>query len=174
MKFDIVLDGKTFQTELGIGKKLVVYIDNTGFQIESERAANGVLIHIGGKEYLVQFNGRQISVNGNKHDVDVMGLRRGRPSWTHQTDDGDGIGMGPAAHGHPSAAGSIHPPMPGLVASINVKVGDAVKAGEPLLVLEAMKMQNEIPSNMDGKVLEINVSEGDLVETKDVLVVIEK
>ena len=53
-----------------------------------------------------------------------------------------------------------------------VKEGDSVKIGSSILVLEAMKMQNEIVSNTDGVVREIRVSEGDLVESKDVLVVI--
>ena len=68
--------------------------------------------------------------------------------------------------------GIIHPPMPGRVISIKVKEGDSVKIGSPLLVLEAMKMQNEVISNLDGVVREIRVSEGDLVESGDVLVVI--
>jgi len=62
--------------------------------------------------------------------------------------------------------------MPGRVISIKVKEGDSVKIGSPLLVLEAMKMQNEVISNLDGVVREIRVSEGDLVESGDVLVVI--
>ena len=68
--------------------------------------------------------------------------------------------------------GMIHPPMPGRVISIKVKEGDSVKMGSPLLVLEAMKMQNEIVSNIDGVVREIRVSEGDLVESSEVLIVI--
>ena len=62
--------------------------------------------------------------------------------------------------------------MPGRVVSIKVKEGDSVKTGSPILVLEAMKMQNEVISNIDGVVREIRVSEGDLVESGDVLVVI--
>jgi biotin carboxyl carrier protein len=67
----------------------------------------------------------------------------------------------------------ITAPMPGLVVRVMVKEGDEVKAGQGLLVLEAMKMQNEIPSPGAGTVKEIPVEQGKTVMTGDVLVVIE-
>jgi biotin carboxyl carrier protein len=72
-----------------------------------------------------------------------------------------------------SKEGMVHPPMPGRVISIKVKVGDSVKVGSPLMVLEAMKMQNEIASPREGKVVEIRTSEGSLVDVGDVLVLIQ-
>jgi biotin carboxyl carrier protein len=64
-------------------------------------------------------------------------------------------------------------PMPGTIVSVNVKVGDSVKAGDILLVLESMKIQNEIPSPKDGKIKEVLVAEGKYVKRREPLVAIE-
>ncbi len=63
--------------------------------------------------------------------------------------------------------------LPGNITKILVSEGDAVRAGETLLILEAMKMENEIVAPSSGRVREIRVSEGQRVETGDVLVVLE-
>jgi pyruvate carboxylase subunit B len=63
-------------------------------------------------------------------------------------------------------------PMPGMVIRYLVNVGDKVKAGDPLLILEAMKMQNNIPTPVDGVVRVINFEPGASVNTNDILAVI--
>ena len=63
-------------------------------------------------------------------------------------------------------------PMPGTVYSIKKRVGDTVKKGEPVVVLEAMKMENDIPAAADGVVKAIYVSEGQSVSTGDPLFLI--
>jgi len=60
-------------------------------------------------------------------------------------------------------------PMPGLVVSVNVSEGDDVKKGQVLLILESMKMQNELKSPRDGKVNRIRVKPGESVEQKQTL-----
>ena len=62
--------------------------------------------------------------------------------------------------------------MPGTILSVNVTNGAAVKKGDVLMVLEAMKMENEIMSPCDGTVTSVNVSKGAAVETGAVLCVI--
>lgn len=62
--------------------------------------------------------------------------------------------------------------MPGKVLSIKVNVGDTVNNGDLVLLLEAMKMENEIFATSSGKVSEIRVNSGDAVNTGDVLLVI--
>lgn len=71
------------------------------------------------------------------------------------------------------AAGAVHAPMPGTILSVDVKVGDEVKAGTTLCILEAMKMENEIVAPVDCKVKEINVSKGDTVANGDLLITLE-
>ncbi len=63
--------------------------------------------------------------------------------------------------------------MPGAIVDVKVKVGDQVKEGDVLLILEAMKMQNEIKAPKDGEVKELFVKPGDNVEADAKLVVIE-
>lgn len=59
--------------------------------------------------------------------------------------------------------------MPGKILSIKASAGQAVKKGEVLLILEAMKMENEVVAPQDGTVASINVAEGAMVESGDVL-----
>ena len=68
---------------------------------------------------------------------------------------------------------AIKAPLPGVITSIEVAVGDEVKAGDTLLVLEAMKMANNIEAEKDGKVTAICVKPGQSVMEDDALVVIE-
>ncbi len=68
----------------------------------------------------------------------------------------------------------IKSPMPGLIVDVPVKVGDGVKAGSTVVVLEAMKMQNELISDADGTVSSVHVKPGVTVESQAVLVEIER
>ena len=67
---------------------------------------------------------------------------------------------------------SIKAPMPGTILDVKVNVGDKVKFGQTLAILEAMKMENDIPATGDGEVAEIRVKKGDAVETDAVLIVL--
>ncbi len=76
----------------------------------------------------------------------------------------------PAPAAAPAAGGeTVTSPMPGNILAVNVTVGKAVKKGDVLMVLEAMKMENEIMSPVDGTVNAVNVSKGASVETGTVL-----
>ena len=172
MRFDLFIDGKVYNVELDIGKLITIEIDGKTFQAETKKTDTGLTINVDKKEFIVRFEGKHISIDGQKHTVEVHNLRRGRPSWYNVTEKTADIKVDKPAHKIPGGEGMIHPPMPGRVISIKVKEGDSVKMGSPILVLEAMKMQNEVISNANGVVREIRVSEGDLVESKDVLVVI--
>ena len=63
-------------------------------------------------------------------------------------------------------------PIQGSVTNIKVKVGDRVKKGDVLLIIEAMKLENEVPSPFDGEVSQILVSKGQNVASKEVVVII--
>jgi pyruvate carboxylase subunit B len=60
-------------------------------------------------------------------------------------------------------SGTVVAPLPGLILKVMVKEGESVEEGQPVAVMEAMKMENEIESPISGKVQEINVSEGENV-----------
>ena len=67
---------------------------------------------------------------------------------------------------------TITSPMPGSILDVKVNVGDKVTFGQTLAILEAMKMENDIPATVDGEVAEIRVKKGDAVETDAVLIVL--
>ena len=71
-----------------------------------------------------------------------------------------------------SGGTTITSPMPGTILDVKVNVGDKVKYGQTLAILEAMKMENDIPATGDGEVAEIRVKKGDAVETDAVLIVL--
>ena len=81
----------------------------------------------------------------------------------------------PAAPAAPVVTGAgeaVNAPMPGNILKVNVKAGDAVKEGQVLVVLEAMKMENEIMAPKAGTVTQVLVSKGSTVDTGAPLVVI--
>ena len=78
----------------------------------------------------------------------------------------------PAAPAVTGAGEAVTAPMPGTILKVNVKVGDAIKAGTVLCVLEAMKMENEIMAPKDGTVTQVVVSKGSSVDTGAPLVVL--
>ena len=79
------------------------------------------------------------------------------------------VAPAPAAKTAASGAMAVKAPMPGNILKVNVKAGDAVKKGDVLCILEAMKMENEICAPADGTVAGVNVSQGATVQTDDVL-----
>ena len=80
----------------------------------------------------------------------------------------------PKAAAKPVAAGAttVSAPMPGKISKILKKAGDTVKSGDVLIMLEAMKMQNEIMAPCDGTVAEVRCNEGQAVNTGDALVIL--
>lgn len=116
-----------------------------------------------------------ITVNGNVYDVNVdeKGAVAAAPVATPVATPvaAPAPAAAPAA---PAASGSqgsvlINAPMPGKILSVKANVGMAVKRGEVILLLEAMKMENEVVASQDGTVASINVASGDMVEAGDVL-----
>lgn len=117
---------------------------------------------INGKEYNVaigQAEGKMLSVNVNGADyqVELENAPAAAPSFA--TADN-----APAAATKPSGAGTvIKSPLPGIIISIDVKEGQAVKRGQKVAVIEAMKMENDILAECDGTVTAVQARKGDSV-----------
>ena len=73
----------------------------------------------------------------------------------------------------PSKPGDVAPPMPGRVVKVLVNKDDQVKTGDPLLIIEAMKMESRVPAPIDGKVVAILVAEGESVKTDETVIQLE-
>ena len=111
-----------------------------------------------------------ITVNGTSYEVTV------EETGTNTGAVGTPAASTPVKKAAPVAASGnqgnvkINSPMPGKILNIKANVGDSVKKGDVLLLLEAMKMENEIVATEDGVVSSINVTVGSEVEAGDVLV----
>lgn len=120
-----------------------------------------------------------ITVNGKAYDVAVEEIGGGAPVAAAPVAAAPAPAAAPVATPAPAAAPAnvegtkVSAPMPGTILDIKVKVGDEVSEGQVLLILEAMKMENDIPATATGKVAAINVNKGDTVNSNDVLVVIQ-
>lgn len=112
----------------------------------------------------------EINVNGKVYQVGVKEIDEA--TYTNQTQQAEKVAVAtPAAA--PVAGGSgteVSAPMPGVLLKIAVNVGDQVKAGQLLCLLEAMKMENEIVAPEDGVVSAIQVKQGEQVEAGAVLI----
>ena len=130
-----------------------------------------------------------VSLNGKSYEVEVERLtgamlpsqRSGVSSAPVCATPSVAV-VSPAATPKPAAApakaetvtgsSTVCAPMPGKILSINAKPGDGVKRGDVLLILEAMKMQNEIMAPVDGKIADIRITVGQSVATGDVMVIL--
>lgn len=111
-----------------------------------------------------------INVNGKAYEVDVEEIKDG---VVPQPMVAAPVAAAPAPAAAPAGEGEkVEAPMPGNIMKINVKVGDTVAEGDVLIVLEAMKMENDIVSPKAGKVTSVTVQQGATVDTGDVLVTI--
>lgn len=120
----------------------------------------------------------RITVNGTAYDVAVEELGQGAvaaaPVAAAPAPAVAPVAAAPVAAAAPKASGTegsvkVAAPMPGKILGVKASVGQAVKKGDVIIVLEAMKMENEVVAPEDGTVASINVSEGANVESGDVL-----
>ncbi|HHW67872.1 MAG: glutaconyl-CoA/methylmalonyl-CoA decarboxylase subunit gamma [Epulopiscium sp.] len=126
----------------------------------------------------------QVTVNGNIYEVEVEELQGGQavtpaaapataapaPAAPAAPKVAPQKASAPAAV--PAGATKVTSPMPGTILDIKVSVGDSVKVGDTIAILEAMKMENEIVATADGKIASINTSKGASVNTGDLIATI--
>ncbi len=137
-------------------------------------------------KYNVTLNGKIYEVDVTESDAVVTGISQVPFVVAAPATVAAPVAEAPAATSAPEAAPAPAPavapatadgtqvkaPMPGTILAVKKNVGDAVKAGDVIVVLEAMKMENDIVAPCDGTVKSINAPKGSTVNTDDVLAVI--
>ena len=113
----------------------------------------------------------RVTVNGTAYEIELEELTGAAPAPAAAT-------AAPAPAPAPAAAApaggeQVTSPMPGTILAVNVAAGDTVKKGQGLMVLEAMKMENEIMAPRDGKVTAVAVAKGAAVESGALLCTIQ-
>ncbi len=143
----ILVNGNTFEWDIHTVREGYFHIlyKNKTYRaeiVETDIATKTILIKINGRNYTVEL----------KDKFDLLLAKMGMDKTaTHKVN-------------------SIKAPMPGLIIDLKIKSGDVVKQGEPLLILEAMKMENIIKSPGEGTIKNVKVKKGDTVEKGQVLI----
>jgi len=162
MRFSASISGKQHQLEIiRRGPDFECRIDGKAAQIDMSRISSDVLsILYEGKSYEVRRGvGDVVLVGDHSYQVQLTDPR----SWRSRHRDGGG-GEGPQ---------KLTASMPGKVARVLAKAGAKVQAGEGVLVIEAMKMQNEIRAPREGTIASIQVKEGQAVNAGEVVAIID-
>jgi biotin carboxyl carrier protein len=143
--WELKLDGKVFPADVGFPQPgvLSILVDGESYEVKQQAAGGETSIVIGQERFSV-----------------VVRDPRSLASRRRADDDGHGVRK-------------ITAPMPGKVVRIVAPAGTAVESGQAVLVIEAMKMQNELKSPKKGTVKKLNVSEGAAVEAGQVLAEVE-
>jgi biotin carboxyl carrier protein len=161
--------------------KFIAEVNNEKHDIEIKRVGDAVFAEIEGRKYeleatqpesnvwLFKLDGKifechvgqnhGVTIGNNEFDVKLIDPKRLRGSG-----NGDALADGIA---------EIRTAMPGKIVKVLVEIGDEVVAGDGVIIVEAMKMQNEMKAPKDGIIAEIRFSSGETVNAGDVLLVVE-
>jgi biotin carboxyl carrier protein len=164
MKYEAEIDGQTINLELEEKPgRLAIVIEERLYDVEVVRPEPGVYqLFIGDKVYEARVsssdnNSLKVNLRGKLFNVNIIDRKHRRSG---------------AEHGDESQK-QLVAPMPGKVVRVLLKAGDEVLAGQGVVIVEAMKMQNEIKSSKAGRLSEIRVAEGDAVSANQILAMVE-
>ncbi len=169
MKYEVRVGDKCFDVEIdGVSPRYTVRIDGRALELDAERLGDPSLLSIllDNDSYLahaVPLDARRgqlgVSISGKYARLEVLDPLAVLAEQMHAATAGDSY--------------VLEAPMPGLVVDVHVAPGDRVEVGTPLLVIEAMKMQNELASEVAGTVREVRARVREPVESGAPLVAIE-
>ena len=171
-EYKVTLDDRLFDVDVKMldeGGVLVVKVGDQSFTMKSTPTDDGTwVVNDLTTDYSIKILKRAgksvtLEINGEEREIDWERVRK-----VEAVKKSAG-----AVQGGARVAGGIYPPMPGKVTEVRVKVGDTVKTGDTVCILEAMKMFNELKADSSGEVKEVNVDIGTMVTTADLLVLIE-
>ena len=163
MKYEVEIQGRTVTVELEQRNgRLVADVGPRRYDLVVNTPEEGVFTFLDGDRVYearvsVRSGSLSVTIGGQLFAASVVDRKHRRPTLEH------GI----------EGRQQLMAPMPGKVVRVLLKAGDEVSQGQGVLVVEAMKMQNEIRSPKAGRVIEIRVSEGATVDANQILAVIE-
>lgn len=169
MKYSVRVQQRVFQVEIeGRSPDYVLTIDGERFEVNAGDLGDASLLTmlLNGKSVLAHT--RAADRHRGLYDVSITGAYR----RLEVLDELASVSQAARGAGH-AGPFVLEAPMPGVVVAIRVKEGDIVEAGTPLVVMEAMKMQNELASEVAGTVKELRVELHQAVESGYELLVIE-
>ncbi len=162
MRFRLDVDGERRDIDVeATGEGFVIRIDGATYRARARPAADVVDVRIGAKRYRLRIQGNQVILDDEVHRVRIADISE---------DQGITVEGRPAGKG---AVVDVRSSMPGRVVRVAVAAGTRVHRGQTLLILEAMKMQNEIPAPGDGVVRQVAVAEGETITADRVVASIE-
>lgn len=167
MVYDIVISEKTYRVEVTRdGSRWSGTIDGKRFEVDAVPTARDILSILEGDGNAFEVK-RERALNGELH------MLVGSSRYACEINDPRSLRTRRAAAGGAEGPQKITAPMPGKVVRILAAQGDTVEAGKGVVVVEAMKMQNELKSPKSGKVQKVLVAEGATVNAGDTLAIIE-
>ncbi len=173
-EYQLSIDGQKFNVKvqrLDEGGLLVVQVGTQSFTLKPAKNDDGSwTINDTSADHVLKVLSRSgtkvsVEVNGTTREVDWSRIRKETTTVSARAGAGTASGT--------RVEGGVYPPMPGKITEVSVNVGDEVKSGDTVCVLEAMKMFNELKAPRDGVVKEVNVEPGAAVTPNDLLVLIE-
>lgn len=159
-KLSVMIDGRVYEVELTLpqgagGPSITALIDGEPFEVaipatQRPEKLEWIIVNDRPYEMIIDPGLHTIKAYDGLHQIEVHDITAGvrRPV---------------------SGDARVKAPIPGLVTRVLVKRGDQVEAGQPLVMLEAMKMENEILAPRSGKVVELNAKEGKIVTLGELL-----
>jgi len=164
VKYVTSIGGKTYNVE--VIDEHHIMLDGKPYEVDFTAIGNQPV-------YSLLINGRSLEANAVPTGDGWQVLLHGK-MFEARVEDEQAVRARAVAHAAPETPNEwlLRAPMPGLVVSLPASVGAEVKKGAPLVILESMKMQNELRSQKDGTVKEIRIQPGQAVELNQVLVVV--
>ncbi len=159
MKYVTIINNERYEIE----------IDNDGSVLVNGELRDVDFLNLGGSLFSLITENKSFEAVIDDDEGRIAVMMRGR-LFEAQVLDERAMLLLQRRGGQPSGSGEINAPMPGLIVEVTVESGQTVQQGETLIILESMKMQNELKSPVDGVVGSIHVSADQAVNKNDLLV----
>lgn len=171
-EYQIILDGRPFEADVKMldeGGVLVVKVGDESYTLKASKTDDeSWTVNDTSADFTVKIMRRSgkllvLEIDSQEREIEWERVRRQEAPSS----------VGSVTSGGPKIKGGVYAPMPGRITEVHVSVGATVKRGETVAVLEAMKMFNELKTDVAGRVREVNIEPGSTVTPNDLLVLVE-